>query len=86
MVDRHRDASEVGRQQGYWNREQVAEESTATQDEEQAEGPSRDETGMATLNVEEASSTGRAEAACDGDRATPNQRETCMQVERAPLA
>ena len=56
------------------------------QDEEQAEGPSRDETGTATHNVEEASSTKRAEAACKEERAKPSQSETCAVEDRAPPA
>ena len=50
------------------------------QDEEQTEGTSRHETGMATRNVEEASST------CKEEFAKPSQSETCMVEEQAPPA
>ena len=53
------------------------------QDEEQAEGPSCHETGTATHNVEEASSTERAAATCEEERAKPSQSETCTVEERA---
>ena len=45
----------------------MVEESTATRDEEQTEDPSCHEPATATLSVEEASSTGRAEITCDNE-------------------
>ena len=57
--------------------EQVAEESTATQGEEQAEGPSRHELETATRNEEEASSTGRAAVTDEEERVTTSQSATC---------
>ena len=56
------------------------------QGEEQAERPSCHETGKVTHNKEEVSSTGRVIAACEEERATPNQSETCMEWEQAPPA
>ena len=87
-VDGRRDAIDGGEatgQQGYRQREQVAAESTATQGEEQAEGPSHLETGTGTRSEEEASSTGRVvvtyEESDGGARLTITEgvalRETC---------
>ena len=47
-------------QQGYLKQEQADEESTATKDGEQAEGPKHCDPGTVRRSVEAASSTGRA--------------------------
>ena len=72
-------------QRGHRKQEQVAKESTVAQDEEQAEGPSRQKMGMATRNEEEASLTGKAAVTCEEERATI-RIATCTVEERAPPA
>ena len=67
-------------QRGYLVQIQVDEESTATQDGEQAEGPSRHELETATHNAEEASSTGRVVGVSEAERAT--SRSTTCRVEK----